>query len=83
MNHSKGIIANHVETPIEKVETPNRLVALILKYPTKKEDFKQFFRDNGIGDWSFYNLTVGRSKFRPTHGKLIERMVRSFDLTEK
>lgn len=73
---------NHVKTPTEKVETPNRLKAISQRFPTMKPMFKQFFRDNGIGDYTFDNIASGRQKLVALHDKIIDRMVAYFNITE-
>ena len=74
--------ANHVETPSEKVEIPNRLKALGLRFPTMKPIFKQFFRDNGVGDLIYYNLETGRQKLSTVYDRIIDRMVKHFNIKE-
>ena len=74
---------NTVETPMEKVETPNRLKALGLRFPTMKPLFKQFFRDNGVGDWVYANIELNRQKLTTVHDRIIDRMVQHFNITEK
>jgi hypothetical protein len=73
---------NHVETPKDKVETPNRLKAISQRFPTMKPMFKQFFRDNGIGDYAYDNIVAGRQKLVALHDKVIDRMVAHFNITE-
>lgn len=73
---------NHVKTPVEKVEIPNRLKALGLRFPTMKMIFKQFFRDNGIGDYTYGNIEAGRQRLNTAHDKLIDRMVKHYNITE-
>ncbi len=73
---------NNVETPTEKVETPNRLKALGLRFPTMKPVFKQFFRDNGVGDVVYGNVENNRQKLTTVHDRIIDRMVKHFEITE-
>lgn len=74
---------NHVKTPNKKVETPNRLFVLGERFPTFKPLFKQFFRDNGIGDIVYGNVERGRQKLTTVHDRIIDRMVQHFDITEQ
>lgn len=83
MEATKRIAANQGNLRDEKVETLNRLDTLVLKYPNKFDDFREFFRENGVSDQVFYNLRKGRQAIKPVHKKLIDRMVNKFELTEK
>ncbi len=83
MEATKPIDANQGNLRDEKVETPTRLEALVSKYPDKFEDFRVYFRQNGISDQVFYNLRKGRQGYKLVHKMLIDRMVRHFDLNEK
>lgn len=73
---------NHVETPTDKVKTPNRLKVLGNLYPSQKPLFKQFFRDNGVGDLVYGNVERGRQKLTTVHDRIIDRMVQHFNITE-
>ncbi|GAB3518473.1 hypothetical protein [Emticicia fontis] len=82
MEVTKPIVANKGILLEDKVETPNRLEALFLKYPKKFEDFREFFRQNGVSDQVLYNLRKGRQIIKPPYKKLIDRLVLTHELIE-
>lgn len=60
----------------------NRLKALGLKYPDLRPLFKQFYRDNGVGDTIYANVESGRQKLTTVHDRIIDRMVKHFNIKE-
>lgn len=83
MEATKTIAANQGKLLDEKVETPNRLEDLVLRYPNRFDDFREFFREHGVSDQVFYNLRKNRQVIKPVHRKLIDRMVKNFSLIER
>jgi hypothetical protein len=77
---SKPNNQNHVEIPIKKVEIRNRLKELFDKYPLNRSEFKQYMRDSGIGDYTILNVVAGRSRYKPIHDKLVDRMLIHFNI---
>ena len=58
----------------------NRLKELGNKYPKLKPQFKQFFRDNGVGDLVYCNVEKGRQKVTTVHEKIIDRLLIQFQI---
>lgn len=83
MSASKQNSQNHVKTPKDSGKNPNRLLQLGNRFPTMKILFKQFFRDNGVGDIVYGNIERNRQKLTPVHDRIIDRMVTHYNITEK
>ena len=82
MISTKQNIVNHVETPKDKVKTPNRLSRLLEVYPDRREDFKTFCLNEGMSQLTFNSLATMHQSTTMMINKLLDRMVTKFKLTE-
>ena len=65
---------------MKEINNRNRLNELGNNYPRLKPQFKQFFRDNGVGDLAYSNVEKGRQKLTSVHDKIIDRLLIYFQI---
>lgn len=73
---------NHVEIPMEKVKTPNRLSRLLEIYPDRRFDFKMFCLGEGMSELTFNKLATKHQGISMMGNKVFDRMVSKFKLIE-